>query len=242
MEPQRGPQWTLRQLALEDVHVYVLHEPVPDQTSRWLAVLDEADLRRYHRFRLPQKQQEFLIGRVLLRHVLAQYGGLDPAAIRFAYSPNGKPLLPGSPVQFNLSHAYGSYACIVARDRAVGIDVEWRQRETRPISLEHVFAPPERDRLDALGSEARKQLFFRLWTLKEAFWKALDPLSPLPFNRFFFTLDPIEVHSYGLNLPARSWRFVSQHLAPAHVLAAAIEAAPHAPLHITRFDVQPHMV
>src|SRR5438552_660293 len=65
-----------------------------------------------------------------LSGLLAQYLGCPPALIALQRGPHGKPQLVGEPLHFNLSHSGALALLAIARDVAVGVDVE---RVDRPI-------------------------------------------------------------------------------------------------------------
>jgi len=83
---------------------------------------------------------------------------------------HGKPFVPGHEVRFNLSHSGALTVCAFARGREVGIDVERENRKVEPLKLaQRFFAPDEAEAVRNGGRE----VFFRLWTRKEAYLKAL---------------------------------------------------------------------
>lgn len=98
----------------------------------------------------------------------------------------GKPSLAEFPeVKYNLSHANGIAACIVS-DCECGIDCE-QVRQYRPNVLRRAFSEGERQLLESTPEELRDLMFFRLWTLKEAYVKALGigisyPLDTAEFS------------------------------------------------------------
>ncbi len=119
----------------------------------------------------------------LLGECLKPYGLQDEPLV---YGSHGKPVLAGDTgVHFNLSHADGIAACIVS-DRECGIDCEC-VREYRPKVARRVFTSAEKAMLEATPDSARDLLFFRIWTLKEAFVKAEGrglsyPMSSVGFS------------------------------------------------------------
>ena len=123
-------------------------------------------------------------GSLLLIDVLREYGISAPS---FGYGENGKPYLPDFPqLHFNISHA-GEYAICTVSDNPVGCDIE-RMRPYRPQLAERVLSIEELARLDSEKEESgREELFFRFWTLKESFLKAVGcgitvPLSSVSFD------------------------------------------------------------
>ncbi|KAF9626213.1 hypothetical protein IFM89_031340 [Coptis chinensis] len=93
------------------------------------------------------------------------------------------------PLHFNLSHTSSLIACGVTVDMPIGIDVEEKQRKTRNnlLSLaQRYFTLDEVDYLNTISNpEIQRQEFIKLWTLKEAYVKALGRgFSAAPFNTF----------------------------------------------------------
>jgi 4'-phosphopantetheinyl transferase len=85
---------------------------------------------------------------------------------------NGKPRLNADGIFYNLSHAGRRALCVIS-PYEVGCDVE----QITDLDLEiakRFFCPAEYELLlHAPGDAARRELFFRLWTLKESFVKQL---------------------------------------------------------------------
>lgn len=119
-------------------------------------------------------KETYIASRWLLRTTLARYTGVAPAAVAFARTAKGKPFLAHSDIQFNLSHS-GHWALLaVTRAELIGVDVE-AVRTTRDLSgiAESYYHPQEFAQLQLLAGSERYDYFYRLWTLKEAFLKAL---------------------------------------------------------------------
>jgi 4'-phosphopantetheinyl transferase len=134
----------------------------------WLATgsanLDPEERARCERFIFPEKRLEFLLGRVLVKSVLAAFHGVPDARIRD--DARGKPCLADRPAGpfFNLSHSRGALAVIVSPAREVAVDVE-RVRPFSDFLAEKVLSPAERAHLRETAD------FYRFWTAKEAFMK-----------------------------------------------------------------------
>jgi len=90
---------------------------------------------------------------------------------RLSRGEHGKPYLPDLPgVHFNISHCLGTAVCAFA-PAPVGADVEL-PRPFYPRLPQRVLAPEELALWErCAGEEVRRELFFRLWTLKESFLK-----------------------------------------------------------------------
>ena len=133
------------------------------------------------RLRQASDQRLSLGAGLLLRHALHQAGCDRPPGVP-AYTAEGKPYYPDSGFFFSLSHS-GDWALCAAAGFAVGCDVE-RVRGI-DLKLSRRFHPEEAAALLALSAqEDRLDRFFRLWTLKESFMKAVGLGLTLPLDEF----------------------------------------------------------
>jgi len=132
------------------------------------------ELAKAGRFRSDLHQARYIIGRAALRRVLADRLGCSPAAIRFSYGRNGKPTLEGGRghVEFNLAHSGGDAVIALARDAAIGVDIELLRPIEDVESLARlVFSDVERRELEFASDPV--SAFLNGWTRKEAYVKAL---------------------------------------------------------------------
>ena len=138
------------------------------------AALSVDECVRAARLRAGLPREEFMAARGLLRLLLGQANGLNPAELRFKTGAHGKPALVDATIDFNVAHARGCILVALSLDGAVGIDVEPIDREVEVAELAQAhFHPEEISRILAEdGEEQRVALFFRCWTRKEAVVKA----------------------------------------------------------------------
>ena len=110
---------------------------------------------------------------------------------------HGKPELSGKyagKIHFNLSHSGDQLALIFSVDSPVGIDIEKIHPVKKRVRIAERFFHPEETRLLKEASSADSEiLFFRYWTMKEAFVKALGTGFPFrlmisSFHRSLMTL------------------------------------------------------
>lgn len=159
------------------------------------AVLSDEESARRDSFLFARDARDFAASRALLRNVLSRYGVMAPAEWRFERNDYGKPAVVAwqagrPPLVFNTSHTHGLVACVVARGTSVGIDVERCSRSVSASDLAaRLFAEPELHSLQRCGPEARQTRFIELWTLKEAYMKAVGLGLRLPLNSFAFRFE-----------------------------------------------------
>ncbi len=193
------------------------------------ALLSPPELARHERLRVSRDRDEFAIAHALLRTTLSEFGPLAPAEWRFDAGVNGKPEIAlgqiAAPLSFNLSHAHGLVACVVASGASVGIDVE---RTTRSANWDaiarHYFAAGELAQIDAAPPDQRAAVFFELWTLKEAFLKALGVGLSQPLSASSFVLYDAEAISWTppVGVDPGPWRFALYRPTPDLRLAVAM--------------------
>jgi 4'-phosphopantetheinyl transferase len=148
------------------------------------------EFERARRFRFDEDRKEFITSRGTLRLLLANYLSAAPAQLSFQYTEYGRPKLAvDSPIDFNVSHSRGMLLFAFASKRRVGIDVERIRRDFSTLEIaERFFSESERKDLRNLPAEQRHEAFFRCWTRKEAFIKALGEGLSHPLDQFDVSL------------------------------------------------------
>ncbi len=192
-----------------------IHQLRPALEALW-QILDAAERERADRYRYADARERFIAARGMQRQLLATKVGVHPAHVHFSYSEHGKPYLPqaampasaaASQVTFNVAHSGDCIVMAVGWGRDVGIDVERVRANVDIIRLaERYFAPTEAEVLRSLDHEARRSAFFKLWTRKEAFVKALGRGVAYGFKRFAVSLEtPVRLQSYPLDTAVQRW-------------------------------------
>lgn len=155
-----------------------------------LAVDEEA---RADRFRRPEDRRRYKAARGGMRAILGRYLGADPAGLAFRYGPHGKPELPGAPIHFNLAHSHELAVLAVADEGPVGVDVEYLDRpRDAPAIVNRFFTERERAVFAALPEALRIEAFYRGWTGKEAYLKAIGKGLAGPLEGVGVAIDPRE--------------------------------------------------
>jgi 4'-phosphopantetheinyl transferase len=159
------------------------------------AWLSEAERQRASRLRFERDRRRFIVARSRLRELLAERLGTRPQALELGCGRNGKPELgprfAHTGWRFNASHCDEVALYAFARGSEVGIDIE----AIRPLAeaddiAARFFAPRERRAYLALAREDRPRGFFRCWTRKEAFVKALGEGLAMPLERLDVSAAP----------------------------------------------------
>jgi 4'-phosphopantetheinyl transferase len=107
------------------------------------------------------------LGKCLVKHAF-HHEGLDFSWDDVAYTEKDKPFLPGSPMQFNISHS-GHYVAIIIGKGFAGVDVE-QYREVKLELFNRQFSAAEWEQIHQATLPSRK--FIEFWAIKEAAIKA----------------------------------------------------------------------
>ena len=181
-------------LKKDDVHLWRASLNIDSEKEQKLRnLLSEDELIRADRFRFGQHRRRFVVTRARLRQILADYLAMSPAELFFDFGLHGKPLLCSShekaSVNFNLSHSGDVVLYAFSRERQVGIDIEFVREKTDFMAIsESWFRTNELAVLKACPEDQRRQCFFRGWTRKEAYLKALGEGIAYGLDRFEVSL------------------------------------------------------
>ena len=167
---------------------------IPDDFHRPLhALLDDEERARAARFPNLDHRRRYLMAHAALRLVLGHYLDEDPRGLRFGRGTHGKPRLArpsAHDYEINLSHSAERALIAVARGRDIGIDIEAHRPDLDVQSLaKYVLSPAERCAFAAVPTADRRAAFFRAWTRKESFVKAIGEGLTCPLESFDISLD-----------------------------------------------------
>lgn len=178
--------------------------PLPPQWGRLYATAICGD----------KKQGQHEAAHRLLQESLAQYGQEEGVCIplppMLGFGKMGKPFLREHPqLHFNLSHCRGLAVCLLS-DTVCGVDCE-SIRRCKPRIAERVCNAQERALLEQ--AEDADFLFTRLWTLKEAYVKAIGVGISYPLCEAGFSFEDDRI------LTNRSDASFMQFLLPEHIVS-----------------------
>jgi len=160
-----------------------------DQVEAWSKLLSVEEWQRANALRSDGPRRDYILAHAALRFVLAEGLGIPATAVGFQGGPSKenseaatKPSLKAgigdhshrSDLRFNLSHTRGMALIGVALGREVGVDIEWQRfmEDLDPMALS-VMSAEELALWQALAAGNRNRAFFKVWTRKEAYLKAI---------------------------------------------------------------------
>jgi 4'-phosphopantetheinyl transferase len=156
------------------------------------------------RYRVERPRSDYILTRGTLRSLLSKYLAVPATEIAFHYTEYGKPFLHSSALRFNVSHTEGLALMAFALKREIGVDVERvrPQRDVRQLA-ERFFSVHERRSLRDLSGSELHHAFFRCWTRKEAYIKAVGEGLSMPLHQFDVSIEPTPVEGLIATRPDR---------------------------------------
>lgn len=215
-----------------EAHIWFFRTDVAlsdEQRAAYLSQLSVDEEKRYHSFHHEEDKHSYLIAHVLLRNALSKYIDVPAEAWKFACNEHGKPEIvrvAGVPeIAFNLTHTKGCCACVVSLGVASGIDAENIHRQCNYKGLaKRMFSDDENAALDV--SEKPVQQFYKFWTLREAYVKALGVGLSGSSKDYSFELDDndecISLHHASESTEDVNGQFALYMPTDEHILSVAI--------------------
>jgi 4'-phosphopantetheinyl transferase len=218
-------------LDTQEVHVwYVPLEPSYPGVEGLQNLLSADEAERAARFHFEKHRAQYTLTRGSLRLLLGSYLQRTPQEIAFEYSDHGKPSVSGhdngQKLNFNLSHTEGMAIFGFTRGRRIGVDIESLRADFQPGEIaERFFSPVERAGLSGILPADRHEIFFRIWTRKEAYIKAIGEGLSHPLHQFDVSLDEAALVATRPDASeARRWQLRNLDIAPGFTAAAAVES------------------
>jgi 4'-phosphopantetheinyl transferase len=158
------------------------------------SLLNDIEQTKAMRFFQEKHRHYYVISHGKLRATLASYIHIAPEKIQFAESAFGKPFIvaDGKPhnLKFNLSHSANRMVVAVGYYDNIGVDIEvWNDKIDCHAIAKECFAEVEATYWKGLPDSAKSAAFYRFWTRKESFAKAVGAGITLGVSRVITSVD-----------------------------------------------------
>ncbi len=195
--------------------------------SDFASLVSAEEIIRAQQFKI--NASHFLATRALIRASLSRYSGIAVQDLEFTRGHHGKPFLTNapSPLYFNLSHGGNMAVLAVTNQGEVGVDIETLSERDYLKIAKRYFHESEVHALHQTFGIDRDILFYKLWTLKEAFFKATGGgistgLAKIAFcfeqQNIIANLDP------ALEPEENYWHFHQEFIAKDKLVALALNS------------------
>jgi 4'-phosphopantetheinyl transferase len=222
-------------LSEDTVHLWRVSLAISPQWLQYLnGILSIDERRRAGQFVFDRDRTQFVAARGLLHVILAGYLNCRPQNVGFRYNAHGRPVLeqiPGAEeLSFNVSHTFEQAAFVVSRNHRIGVDIEYiRPMPEIDALVENAFSSRERKKWHTLPKKQQRKAFFRAWTRKEAYLKAIGIGLSYPLNHIEVTFTSSEpprlLRINGNPELASEWSLVALFPAGNYVGSLAVEGS-----------------
>ena len=186
-------------LKARDIHVWrVCLDRDSFYVKTLFQTLSSDERQKAENYHVNKDGYRFVVARGMLRKILGSYLRLSPNRIGFSYNRYGKPFLDSedNSFRFNVAHSRGLALIAVTRGREVGIDIEFVDENIEILKIaQSAFSPTELSKLQTLESNLQAAAFFRGWTRKEAYLKAVGTGFSDPKKQLADPLMAAELHN-----------------------------------------------
>ncbi len=148
--------------------------------------LSEKRRQKINSYRMKKDKMLSLGAGILIDKGLETFG-LREANVRIAEGTYGKPYFPDYPdIHFSVSHSEKMVLAVFA-DTEVGCDIEYMDSVDLKLA-ERFFCKSEYEFIMEQQKQERKEAFYRIWTIKESFVKAVGSGLMLPMDEFYIKI------------------------------------------------------
>lgn len=211
-----------------DVFIFTIQELDPHFLTLFSYLSYEEKIRMNRLLHEPLKRK-YILSHGFLRLLLGKYLALLPSNIQYTYNEFKKPFCSQDPnLYFNMSHSNDYIAYVFSYSYKSGIDIEFIRNIPKIENLFSSIASPG----ETLAFEKQNKIdkiyfFYKTWTIKEAFLKALGIGLTYPLSDIETTVIPKErfkVLKFDVNKEALTgWTFMPIKFIPGYLGTVAVE-------------------
>lgn len=161
-----------------EIHIWHVTFRMDTPIDPYWDYLSADEKTRANRFYFEKDQKANIFSRGILRSILSHYTAITPETLDLKNTLHGKPFIdplqnPGQ-LYFNLSHTHQHILYVFTKGSEIGVDIEYVKNDLDYQSMaKRFFSAYEYQTLMATPLDEQRPLFYKLWTCKEAYIKAL---------------------------------------------------------------------
>jgi 4'-phosphopantetheinyl transferase len=157
-----------------------------DDMDKLLFLLSIEEKKRAEAYKQADKAFAYIIAHGFMRLFLSAITQIPAQELAFLQGHYGKPYLVQAPeLAFNLSYSKRFLFFAHGSKGQIGVDIEAMRKLPNLLQIiEQQFHPDEKALLLRLSDDEQVKQFYRIWTCKEAYIKALGSGLCLPVNSF----------------------------------------------------------
>lgn len=134
------------------------------------------------RFKVASAKKARIVADSTARNAIASESGINPENIEFDKSSKGKPFAVNAQIRFSVSHSADIVICATS-EKEIGADIE----KIREIRFETAKRFASAEELEYI--KQNKENYFKIWTLKEAYFKCIGTGLSADIKSVVFSID-----------------------------------------------------
>jgi len=194
-----------------DVHIWTVSvQGIKEQLHHLKSLLTEEETGKLSFYKFEHTQHSYIATQAVLRVLLSLYLDIKPREVQMGVRSKGKPfLIHARSIFFNISNSDGQCVFAFSGDGEVGIDIE-RIRQMPDIEQLIQKNLTSREKEYVLKDPEKKlKRFFRFWTFKESYLKAIGEGMRLTPDNLEFSVEKgkIRLRSVHYGFDGADWQF-----------------------------------
>lgn len=174
-----------------DVHIWETSlDASKELTEKCFNSLSQPEKERSAFFKFEKVQNNYVISQGILHLLLGMYLNIDADKVKLGRHAKGKPFSADNlNLRFNMSNSGRKVVYAFSMEEELGIDLEFsRDLDDLNDLITKNFTSSEIDYITKNPSE-KKYRFFKFWTIKEAYLKAIGEGMRLPPDKLEFSIN-----------------------------------------------------
>lgn len=193
-------------------------------------LLNHEETTAANNFYFEKDRENYKVSHQFLRFILSCYLKISPNEINFTRMTHGKPIVFAQKpyqIEFNMAHTNNFLAVAIGKNHSVGVDIETMTDKNNVDALaKHCFSAEEFKQYSELSENLRPRAFFRGWSRKEAYLKALGTGLNKDLRSFSINIFDDKPHApivhTQLAMGEKQWLIQPINLAESYNCAAAV--------------------
>ncbi|MBM7716591.1 4'-phosphopantetheinyl transferase superfamily protein [Siminovitchia sp. FSL H7-0308] len=179
-----------------------------DPYKRLFPLLDRNKKETMSNLKMEKDKVRTVLSHLFVKYLLAKELDCKMEDVQFSYSKYKKPYLVSHlNCSFNISHSGDMIAIAIAKEE-VGIDCE-QYKNLDYVELAKQFCVPE-EYSYIIQSTNVEEAFYKMWTLKESYVKAIGKGLHVSLKSFSFSIDGTSIYFYQGGNKSSAYHFYSE--------------------------------
>ena len=193
-----------------EIHVWIIGNDISIPYNDMIDILCAEEKIKAGSFVFEKDKVNFVKTRFCIRLALSYYLNLELKEINFVYNeydkPRINPTISNIPINFSISHSNGLIVFAFQQNQEIGVDIEYVDNKKIDELLydESILSVEEIELMKSERPDCREKLFYKLWTCKESYLKALGIGLNMPLKQIRIVSNLSSVIAVDYNAPMLS--------------------------------------